>query len=477
MTRSIPGPTTWQHVLSTLKGSRRDLGKHRTRYLEKYGDLYKERYGSLFVLHSYDPELFRICNSNDGKTPFRPLLPLLETANKRDGYQLGLGSLNGKSWETLRKPLKDAMMVPEAIDKLFLPWVNEVTDDLVCCMQKQLHKKRNIENFKSLLDKFVLEAICAVSLGVRMDLLPTKSRRFIFSSFNKEGEALMKDANEVFECVSRTQWGLALFRHFRTPTYRKFLRANAEASRIIRHKMFEASQLESCNQSVERTSLAIRLREEGLSESQVEAVVGEFLQAGIVATSASLSLLLYNLAKNQESQAELLRSIEPVRSQVLKSDLHSCPYLSACMKESFRLFAPVPGTFRVTTQSIKHNGYDIPANSGIFFNNQVMCKMEQYVTNPEEFKPERYLQRRSEETDKYSKPAAFVSVPFGHGARTCIGKRFAETLMSVATLKIIQNFHVTCQSDTPPRIESKIFTVPVGDLHFGFQTRNTSEKI
>ena len=99
-------------------------------------------------------------------------------------------------------------------------------------------------------------------------------------------------------------------------SFRKFLRASKEMNRIIRHKMTEASELEAFNVAVEKTSLAIRLREAGLSETQVEAVVGEFLQAGIVATSASLSLLLYNLARNQECQAELLKSIEPLHCQV-----------------------------------------------------------------------------------------------------------------------------------------------------------------
>ena len=41
------------------------------------------------------------------------------------------------------------------------------------------------------------------------------------------------------------------------------------------------------------------------------------------------------------------------------------------MKESFRLYAPVPGTFRVLSQPMKYNGYELPQGSGIFFNNQV----------------------------------------------------------------------------------------------------------
>ena len=39
---------------------------------------------------------------------------------------LGLGSLNGDSWASLRQPLKEAMMTTEAVEVLFLPWINEV---------------------------------------------------------------------------------------------------------------------------------------------------------------------------------------------------------------------------------------------------------------------------------------------------------------------------------------------------------------
>ena len=61
----------------------------RTDYLHKFGPFYKENYGARSIFHSYDPQLFAVCSHQDGKTPFRPILPLLATANKRDGYNLG----------------------------------------------------------------------------------------------------------------------------------------------------------------------------------------------------------------------------------------------------------------------------------------------------------------------------------------------------------------------------------------------------
>ena len=109
--------------------------------------------------------------------------------------------------------------------------------------------------------------------------------------------------------------------------------------------------------------------------------------------------------------------------------------------------------------------------------------MGEYVSEPDRFLPDRWLSRHASEgqaagASAHSAPAQpppFVSLPFGHGARTCIGKRFAETLLSVAAWKILQNFDVTLlrASQKPLDIESKIFTVPAEPLQFEFTPRRT----
>ena len=56
-------------------------------------------------------------------------------------------------------------------------------------------------------------------------------------------------------------------------------------------------------------------------------------------TANALSFVLYNLARNRESQAALIREIDEVipRGSLLTAEvIDKMPYLKACVKESFR---------------------------------------------------------------------------------------------------------------------------------------------
>ena len=68
-------------------------------------------------------------------------------------------------------------------------------------------------------------------------------------------------------------------------------------------------------------------------------------------------------------------------------------------------------------------------------NHQTMCLQDEYFENATEFQPERWLKDGSA-TLKRSPP--FVMLPFGHGARMCIGRRFAEQELYLALIKVNQ---------------------------------------
>lgn len=56
--------------------------------------------------------------------------------------------------------------------------------------------------------------------------------------------------------------------------------------------------------------------------------------------------------------------------------------------------------------------------------------MEQYVDDPHTFKPSRWLKGAEE------KLHPFASLPYGHGARMCLGRRFADLEMQVLLAKV-----------------------------------------
>ena len=72
----------------------------------------------------------------------------------------------------------------------------------------------------------------------------------------------------------------------------------------------------------------------------------------------------------------------------------------------------------------------------IVLNNQTMCLQSQYFSNPEKYLPERWLKGQTQ-MDKV--PSPYIMLPFGHGARMCIGRRFAEQEIYLAIIKVSIN--------------------------------------
>ena len=54
------------------------------------------------------------------------------------------------------------------------------------------------------------------------------------------------------------------------------------------------------------------------------------------------------------------------------------------------------------------------------------------------FLPERWLRSNKDKMDIHP----FASLPFGHGPRMCIGKRFAEFEMQMFLAKIVANYEI-----------------------------------
>jgi cytochrome P450 len=64
------------------------------------------------------------------------------------------------------------------------------------------------------------------------------------------------------------------------------------------------------------------------------------------------------------------------------------------------------------------------------------------VTNPKKFMPDRWLRTEFQENVH-----PFLMLPFGHGPRMCIGRRFAEQEISIFLAKIMQQFSVEWHHD------------------------------
>lgn len=63
----------------------------------------------------------------------------------------------------------------------------------------------------------------------------------------------------------------------------------------------------------------------------------------------------------------------------------------------------------------------------------VTGSMEEYVPDPSNFRPERWMKMEGNEKEKIH---PFASLPYGYGARMCLGRRFADLEIQVLLAKV-----------------------------------------
>ena len=152
-------------------------------------------------------------------------------------------------------------------------------------------------------------------------------------------------------------------------------------------------------------------------------------------------MFLYHLATNPVKQEILYKELLSIigrNEHVTESKLNQLRYLKASMRESMRLFSAVMGMGRRTQVDMTLSGYFIPKGSWVttYYNN--LHRDPNHFPNPEEFIPERWLR----DCPDRQKAHPFAYMPFAHGPRMCIGRRFAELEMLILAIVVLQRFRL-----------------------------------
>ncbi|XP_078527776.1 cytochrome P450 4B1-like [Lissotriton helveticus] len=187
---------------------------------------------------------------------------------------------------------------------------------------------------------------------------------------------------------------------------------------------------------------------ESLSDMDVRAEVDTFMFEGHDTTSSGISWILYCMAKypeHQEKCREEVKGIMGDRDTMEWDDLGQMTYTTMCIKESLRLYPPVP---RVSRQLIKPitfvDGRTLPEGAIIAFNIYGIHRNPSVWEDPERYDPLRF----SKENSSHRHSHAFV--PFAAGARNCIGQNFAMNEMKVAVALTLLRFKLSPDESKPP---------------------------
>jgi cytochrome P450 len=166
--------------------------------------------------------------------------------------------------------------------------------------------------------------------------------------------------------------------------------------------------------------------------------------AGHETTANAMSWLWTILSSNSDIREKIEQEVDEVLGdrKPEASDFANLSYCLKAFKETMRLYPPVPILPRQVENDTTLGDYLIKGGSGVLFSPHLLHRHPEFWDAPEVFDPNRF--DKSEERKRHT----YAYLPFGGGARVCIGNNFALMEAVFIIAMTTQRFRVKLNSDT-----------------------------
>jgi retinoid hydroxylase len=374
----------------------------------------QKRYGNIFKTHLFGrptivligAEAARFLFSNDGQK-----LEMTNTPN----FEILLGKKSigvqtGTAHQVLRRQLFQVFQ-PRALESY------AVTMEAVTQHYLQKWEQMRMLTWYDELKKYTLDIACRLFVGV--------------------STAADEPLEKVYEAWSKGLLTIPV----RLPGS-KFDRAVRARKNLLDRfdRLIEQRQQESSNKQDVLSILLIAKDEAGNALGRAEIkdnILGMLIAGHETLTSAltSFCLLMAQHPKVLEAvrnEQAKLGFPKPLNLEILKQ----MTYLEQVLKEILRVAPPVVRSgSRKVLQSCEFGGYSIPKGWDVYYQIPETHQDSQVYTHPEQFDPDRWSEKRSQDKQK-----AFSHIPFGGGIRECLGKEFARLEMKLFAALLVRNY-------------------------------------
>jgi cytochrome P450 len=248
-----------------------------------------------------------------------------------------------------------------------------------------------------------------------------------------------------------------------------FLRQQREIDNLIYSEIAErrAKGYENRNDIL---SLMMSARDESgdpMSDCELRDELMTLMFAGHETTATAMAWALYWIHRLPEVRQKLLAEIESLGSNPEPMAIAKLPYLTAVCQETLRIYPVAMLTFpRVVTEPIELLGYQLEPGMILMGCIYLAHQREDVYPNHQEFKPERFLEKQ------YSQ---YEFLPFGGGARRCIGEALAQLEMKLVLANILSNYELALVSQRPEKPHRRGVTLaPTGGVKMLLKAKRTS---
>ncbi|KAL7041073.1 hypothetical protein ACKWTF_000618 [Chironomus riparius] len=438
-------------------------------FYDEYGDTIRipPMLGKPEVVITYNAENFEKVFRVEGTWPVRLGIDSLTyyRETKRPEIYRDLGSLfasNGEKWSYMRTIANPILMQPKTVKK-YTTQIDEIAKEFIEVMIKIRNDKSEMPgDFSNYINTWSLESVTAVGLERRLNLFDENTN-------DENAKKLIKGIRDFFEMTAEYDGKASIWKYYQTKGFKELLNVYDTLTDIIMHYIDQAIKEMNENDSSNDAEDSILRKLLRVDKRVAVIVVSDLMLAGVDTTASATLNTLYCLAKNPEKQEilrqEVINILPDKNSKLTPEKARNMPYLRAVVKESFRLFPVVLGNVRMTTKDIVISGYQVPANTHVAMQPVFDLTSEKLFPNGTQFLPERWLREQTEGCPRAGATNPFTFLPFGFGARSCVGKRIAELELETLVANIIRNFKIEWHYPDM-KVKSTFVNIPDSEMRF-----------
>ncbi|QFS45229.1 cytochrome P450 [Nostoc sphaeroides] len=300
--------------------------------------------------------------------------------------------------------------------------INDVTQKVIS--QYQIGKPFNIRSATQAITlRVIMQAVFGLHEGTRAE----KLQQFL-------GEVLEKGSSRLLVAllyfpVLQRDFGPINF-------WGKQMRRQQESDELIYEEIRERREQADSSRTDILSLLMAATDEAGepMTDEELRDELMTLLVAGHETTATALAWALYWIHKLPSVRQKLLEELDSLGDNPDPSIIFKLPYLNAVCSETLRIYPVGIITFpRVVRTPLSLSGYELEPGTVVLGSIYLTHHREDIYPEPKQFKPERFLERQF---------SAYEYLPFGGGARRCIGLAFAQLEMKLAIAKILSSLEL-----------------------------------
>ena len=230
-----------------------------------------------------------------------------------------------------------------------------------------------------------------------------------------------------------------------------FLHQRQQVDKLLYAEIAERSQ--SHEERADILSLLMAARDEDgqpMTDQELRDELMTLLFAGHETTATALAWALYWIHRLPEVRDKLLQELAALDTLDPLS-IARLPYLTAVCQETLRIYPVGMLMFpRVVQEPVELMGYSLEPGTMVVGCIYLVHQREDLYPEPKQFKPERFLNRKFSNSE---------FLPFGGGARRCIGEALAQYEMKLVLATILTRYQLALVDQRPERPQRRGLTL------------------